>query len=75
MSRDDKRSDLIINRCTEHHRCNEADVSVTASRSSAQHQMSAYGKIHGKIPKKILLKFEEHAVPTIPVAFLYICGF
>jgi len=26
---------------------------------------SAYEKIHAEIPKKILLKFEEHAVPTI----------
>jgi hypothetical protein len=47
--------------CSEHH---EADVSIMDSTGPAEYQMSAYEKTHGKIPKKILLKFEEHAVPT-----------
>jgi len=64
-------SDVIIIdsqmfRTSDCQRNNEADISITESRWAAGEQKSEVSiwEIHRKNPKKILLKFEEHAVPT-----------
>jgi hypothetical protein len=62
-------SDSIINRCTDVQNIRDATKQTSAlqkadGQQASRNQKSAYEKNHGEIPKKILLKFEEHAVPT-----------
>jgi hypothetical protein len=73
MSREHERfrcNNKQMHRCSEHQTIRDAMKHTSAlqkadGQQTSRNQRSAYEKNHGEILKKILLKFEEHAVPTI----------